>query len=65
MRKESILKRKMTRSYKSKKGREYSRYKGYPPNTFFGFETLKEMQKEYLKRYREFYGYTLRNLIYV
>jgi hypothetical protein len=60
MRKLSILKHKIIRAYHNPKNWEYSRLKGYPENTYFGYDSLEQMIKSIVKRHVEFYGRGLR-----
>ena len=56
MTKKSILVRKMRRAYNNKHNREYSLFKGYPSDTYFGYYSFDEMKKSVLKDFREYYG---------
>ena len=56
MTKKAILVRKLRRVYKKKSNWEYSKFKGYPENTYFGYENFDEMKKSVLKNFTEFYG---------
>ena len=64
MTKLSILKHKLIRAYRNPKNWEYSRFKGYPENTYFGAESLNELIKYTVKMYIDFYGKTLKNWKY-
>lgn len=64
MTKLSILKHKLIRAYCNPKNWEYSRFKGYPENTYFGFESLKDYLEYEIKMFKAFYGKTLKNWRY-
>ena len=64
MRKLSILKHKIIRSYNNPRNWEYSKLKGYPENTYFGYDSLEECIKSTVKHYVEFYGKGLRHWRY-
>jgi len=64
MTKLSILKHKLIRAYRNPKNWEYSRFKGYPENTYFGFESLSECVKYTVKMYVDYYGKTLKKWKY-
>jgi hypothetical protein len=64
MRKVSILKRKIIRAYKNSKNWEYSKLKGYPEGTYFGYESLDSLIKDTVKRYINFYGKGLKKWRY-
>ena len=65
MRKLSILKHKIIRAYHKQKNWEYSKLKGYPENTYFGYDSLEETIKLTVKRFVDYYGKGLRNWRYV
>ncbi len=60
MTKLSILKKKIVRAYNNPKNWEYSKLKGYPENTYFGYESLKDCIDDTVKRYVDFYGKSLK-----
>lgn len=62
MRKVSILKRKIIRAYNNPKNWEYSVFKGYPKDTYFGYESLEDCIKDTLKNFKNYYGKGLRHL---
>lgn len=62
MTKKSILIRKMHKAYKSKKNWDYSRFKDYPENTYFGYASFDDMKKDQLKSFIDFYGNGLKEL---
>lgn len=64
MTKKSILKHKIIRAYHNIKNWEYSEYKGYPQNTYFGFKDLTTLMKDTIESYIDFYGPTLRKWRY-
>ena len=64
MKKISILKRKIVRAYNKKSNWEYSEYKGYPKDTYFGYNDLEDVTKSLVEDYRNFYGYSLRKWRY-
>jgi hypothetical protein len=64
MRKLSILKHKIIRAYYNPKNLEYSKLKGYPENTYFGYESLEECIKSTIKQYVNYYGKGLRKWRY-
>ena len=60
MKKLSVLKHKIIRAYHNPKNWEYSKFKGYPKDTYFGYSSLEETIKSTVKEYIEFYGKGLR-----
>jgi len=64
MTKLSILKHKLIRAYHNPKNWEYSRFKGYPENTYFGAESLNELIKYTVKMYVDYYGKFLKKWRY-
>lgn len=64
MTKLSILKKKIVRAYNNPKNWEYSRFKGYPENTYFGYESLKDCINDTVKKYIDFYGKGLKKWRY-
>ena len=64
MTKLTILKHKIIRAYKNPKNREYSKLKGYPENTYFGYASLKDCINAVVKQYVEFYGKGLKKWRY-
>lgn len=64
MRKVSILKHKIIRAYKNPKNWEYSKFKGYPENTYFGYKSLNELIKCTVKDYVDYYGKGLKKWRY-
>lgn len=64
MTKLSVLKHKIIRAYKNPKNWEYSRFKGYPENTYFGYASLKDCINDTVKHYVEFYGKGLKKWRY-
>lgn len=60
MTKKSILIRKMRRAYNNKSNWEYSKFKGYPKNTYFGYASFDDMKKSVLKEFTQYYGSSLR-----
>lgn len=64
MKKLSILKHKIIRAYNNPKNWEYSKFKNYPENTYFGYENLKDFMKFTIKKYIDYYGKTLKKWRY-
>ena len=64
MRKISILRKKIIKSYNNHKNQEFSRSKGYPKDTYFGYASLNDYIKDTLKEFTEFYGKGLRKWRY-
>lgn len=64
MNKLHILKRRIIRAYKNPKNWEYSRFKGYPEGTYFGYATLKECINDTVKKYKAYYGKRLKKWNY-
>ena len=64
MTKLSILKKRIIRAYNNPKNWEYSRFKGYPENTYFGYESLKDCINDTVKWYIDFYGKGLKKWRY-
>ena len=64
MTKLSILKKKIVRAYHNPKNWEYSRFKGYPEGTYFGYESLKDCINDTVKQYISFYGKGLKKWRY-
>lgn len=64
MNKVRILKRKLIRAYYNSENREYSKFKGYPENTYFGYESLDSLIKSTVKEFVDFYGHNLRKWRY-
>lgn len=62
MTKKAVLVKKMLRAYKNNKNWEYSKFKGYPENTYFGYASFAEMKKAVLKEFTDFYGKGLKGL---
>lgn len=62
MTKRAVLIRKLYRAFNNKKNIEYSKWKGYPKDTYFGYYSFEELKKSTLKRFTEYYGKGLRNL---
>lgn len=60
MTKKAILIRKMRRVYNNKKNWDYSKFKGYPDGTYFGYASFAQMKRLVLKNFTEFYGKGLR-----
>lgn len=60
MKKITILKHKIIRAYNNPINQEHSKFKGYPEGTFYGYESLEDCIKNYLKCYRELYGNNLK-----
>lgn len=56
MRKISILKRKIIKAYNNPKNWKYSQFKGYPKETYFGYESLNDCIKYTLKKFIKYYG---------
>ena len=52
----------MLRAYKKKENWEYSKFKGYPEDTYFGFKSFNEMKVYVLKEFTAFYGRGLKKL---
>lgn len=65
MKKISILKRKIIRNYNNKDNWAYSRRKGYPKETYFGYSSFKSYMDSMLKDYKWFYGNSLRKWRYI
>ena len=64
MTKLSVLKHKIIRAYNNQKNWEYSRFKGYPEGTYFGYVSLDECIKCTVKEYIAFYGKGLKKWRY-
>lgn len=64
MTKESILKHKIIRAYNNNENWEYSKFKGYPENTYFGYESLDELIKDTVRIFKAYYGHKLRKWKY-
>lgn len=64
MTKKSILKKKIIRAYRNPKNWEYSRFKGYPEGTYFGYESLKDCINDTVRQYIAFYGKSLKKWRY-
>lgn len=64
MTKLSILKKRIVRAYNNPKNWEYSRFKGYPENTYFGYESLKDCINDTVKMYIDCYGKGLKKWRY-
>lgn len=65
MTKIAILKRKLIRAYNNPKNLAFSRFKGYPEETYFGYASLEDMIKSKVHDFREFYGPTLKKWRYI
>lgn len=64
MKKVTILKHKIIRAYNNPVNKEYSKFKGYPENTYFGYESLDSLIKSTVKEFVDFYGHNLRKWRY-
>ena len=62
MTKKAIFIRKLRREYKKKSNWEYSKFKGYPENTYFGYANFDEMKKIVLREFTQYYGKGLKKL---
>lgn len=62
MTKKSRLVKKMLRAYNNKNNWDYSKFKGYPENTYFGYASFSEMKKSVLKNFTDYYGKGLKKL---
>ena len=62
MKKRAVLIRKLYRAYNNKKNIEYSKWKGYPEDTYFGYYSFEELKISTLNRFTSFYGKGLRSL---
>lgn len=62
MTKQSILIRKLYRAYNNKENLEYSRWKGYPDDNYFGYYSFDELKISILEKFESFYGKGLRHL---
>ncbi len=62
MKKQSVLIRKLYRAYNNKENIEYSKWKGYPEETYFGYYSFGELKISTLNRFTSFYGKGLRSL---
>ena len=62
MTKKAILVKKLLRAYKKKENWEYSRFKGYPEQTYFGYASWADLKRSVLKQFTDFYGKGLRGL---
>lgn len=60
MKKISILKRKLYRAYNNKDNRNYSISKGYPKDTYFGYDSYNSLEKDTIKDFIDYYGKGLR-----
>ena len=56
MTKIGMLKKRIVRVYNDAKNWEYSRKKGYPEDTYFGYHSLGELKASTIKKYKAFYG---------
>lgn len=64
MTKLSVLKHKIIRAYNNPKNWEYSRRKGYPEGTYFGFSSLKECINFTVDELVSYYGKGLKKWRY-
>lgn len=64
MTKLSVLKHKTIRAFNNPKNWEHSKLKGYPEETYFGFESLDEFMKFTIKQYVDYYGKGLKKWRY-
>lgn len=64
MNKLHILKRRIIRAYKNPENWEYSKSLGYPEDTYFGYESLKDFMNDKIKQYKAFYGKGLKKWRY-
>ncbi len=51
MTKLSVLKHKIIKAYHNPQNWEYSRFKGYPEDTYFGYTSLKECINDTVRRF--------------
>jgi len=65
MTKKAIFVRKIVRSYSNKRNWEYSKFKGYPNGTYFGYSSFDEYKSCMLKKFTSFYGDRLRTWRYI
>lgn len=61
MRKIAILRRKLYRAYKNKDNWNYSIFKGYPKDTYFGYDSYNSLEKDTIKDFIDYYGKGLRH----
>lgn len=64
MRKVSILKRKIIHAYNNPRNWEFSKFKGYPEDTYFGYDSLEQMIKVTIKDFTDYYGKGLKKWRY-
>lgn len=64
MTKLSVLKHKIIRAYKNPKNWEYSRFKGYPEGTYFGYASLDDLIRDTVRNYVDYYGKGLKKWRY-
>lgn len=64
MTKIAILKKRIIREYNKKENWEYSKLKGYPENTYFGYDSLASLLNGTLRDYKAYYGKRLRGWRY-
>ena len=62
MTKKGVFLRKLHRAFKNKENIEFSKFKGYPNGTYFGYHSFKELRVSKLKEFTDFYGDGLRKL---
>lgn len=62
MKKRAVLIRKLHRAFNNKKNIEYSKWKSYPDDSYFGYYSFEELKTSTLKRFTSFYGKGLRSL---
>lgn len=62
MTKKAILVKKLLRAYNKKSNWDYSRFKGYPEGTYFGYASFKELKNATIKEFTQFYGKGLKKL---
>lgn len=60
MRKIAILTRKLYRAFKNKDNRKYSISKGYPEDTYFGYDSYNSLEKDTIKDFIDYYSKGLR-----
>lgn len=60
MTKLAILKKRIIREYNKKENWEFSRAKGYPKDTYFGYASLEALMQATIRNYQREFGKKLK-----